>query len=208
MKTIRAIGLGFLVGYGSGALAEDPVIAAPNSTATVPADKARGDARVIVDGWSCGVDIIEDAVATLAELSRRRAVLDRQVEAGTALAGTPAIRQEPNRDRRLRTFDDALAGVAASAPPEIRALTRREERDLKSFEGFRTLKTYRNSPTRFAPAGVTDEGLTEMFVLPDCFETIQIEALTAQIRNAATEVADRRDALRQIRDNVASGVGV
>lgn len=188
--------------------ADDIEITAPNSSATVTAKPDNADGQAIVDGWSCGADIVENAVTVLAELSRRRAILSRQVEAGRAIAKTPAIQNESNRQLRLRTFDDALRTLGAAAPPEMRALTRKEEIDLQEFGGFDDLQTYRKSRARFGPGGITDNGTTEIRILPDCFQTIHVDTLAEQIRATAIDISELRSDLRQIRDAVSSGAGV
>ena len=188
--------------------ADEVEIIAPDSSATVRAADGHSGRQAIVDGWSCGADVVEDAVTVLAELGRRRAILSRQVDAGRALARAPAIQNEPDRQRRLRTFDDALRTLSADAPTELRAITRKQELALQKFDGFSGLRTYNNSRATFGSGGITDGGATEIRILPDCFQTIHVETLAAQIRGAATEISDLRDDLRQVRDAVASGAGV
>ncbi len=184
--------------------ADDVGIVAPESSVTV---KTFGG-RAIVDGWSCGADIVEDAVAILTELGRRRAILSRQVDAGRALAKTPAIRQETDKQLRLRIFDDVLRSIVTSAPPEVRALTRREEFDLQEFDRFGSLTTHRGGKATFTPGGITDGGATALHILPDCFQTIHTETLAAQVKAAATDVFELRNDLRLVRDAVSAGAEV
>ncbi|MGB0927502.1 MAG: hypothetical protein ACPGVA_09835 [Pikeienuella sp.] len=208
----RYLGAGIAFGIMGGAMADTVTIAAPDSSVTIAGSPRGGETalgvRVIVEGWSCGADVTPDVVAVLAELNRRRSVLSRQVDAGKALAKTPAIQQERDQTRRLRTYDDALAAVTKNAPPEIRALTRKEEGALAEVETITGLRAYQGDVAAFRPAGVTDGGETQIHVLPDCFQTSHVKTLIAQMRGAATEIAELRDALRQTRRAVATGGGV
>ena len=185
------------------------MIAPENTLSLTPEQFDLRDPRVNVTGWACGRDITEGAAGLLAELARRRANLTVLLQAAQSMERNPAIVKVPDRDARLRNFDDAINRLISQAPPPVYGLSRAQEKSLAALPENHTrlfgLQPHEDRTVRFEKAGVNDEGTTREFMRPDCFEMVKVIALSNRLRSAAKEVTGLRDKIRQVRDRIGNG---